>query len=129
MEPVINYDIQFVCFIGIANIAKRERNRAAKQLDFLMKVQFFELLAVMLFDMDSVRKGEVPMLDMQDMSMDMEYMLSVKHAYFLKLDAYISYRHIHQRKRTIFFFVFINYFSYASLYMDIIIKIYHPFHS
>ena len=95
-----------------------------------MKVQFFELLAVMLFDMDSVRQGEVPMLDMQDMSMDMEYMLSVKHAYFLKLDAYISYRHIHQRKRTIFFFfVFINYFSYASLYMDIIIKIYHPFHS
>jgi nucleolar GTP-binding protein len=31
-------DIYFVYFVGIANIAKRERNRGAKQLDALMKV-------------------------------------------------------------------------------------------
>lgn len=41
LKPAANLDIYFVYFVGIANIAKRERNRGAKQLDALMKVCSF----------------------------------------------------------------------------------------
>lgn len=39
----MNNFIQPILFIGIANIAKRERNRGAKQLDALMKVRCYTI--------------------------------------------------------------------------------------
>lgn len=83
-----------------------------------MKVQFFELLASMLFDMDSVRKGEAPMLDMQDMSMGMEYMLIVKHTYFLKLDMYLIGISNKEREH---FFLFVSTTFHMLLYTWILL--------